>query len=251
VKAVITAAGKGTRSGLDGKFRKEMLPIYDHRNGRLVLRPIIDRIIYDLESSGIREVAAVLSLDDLITKNYLQREFPYVTIIHQAKQNGFGDAVRSAAEFVGGERFLLFAGDGILLNLRTFLPGFAEGSGENRLVLMEVADPSKYGVAVVRRINGRILVEDVEEKPSKPRSNLALAAMYILGHKVMDCLLDMAGENIELTPAISESIRTGNETEAVIVDQSMWISVGKAETYHEILKRSLDFALKRESERSS
>ena len=36
MKAVVTAAGLGTRSGLDGKFRKEMLPLYDMREGKLV-----------------------------------------------------------------------------------------------------------------------------------------------------------------------------------------------------------------------
>jgi len=59
VKGIITAAGKGMRSGLDGKFRKEMLPMYDIRNGKLILRPIIDLIIYRMMENNINDIAVV------------------------------------------------------------------------------------------------------------------------------------------------------------------------------------------------
>ena len=56
MKAVVTAAGLGTRSGLDGKFRKEMLPLYDMREGKLVLRPVIDIVLTRIREAGADEV---------------------------------------------------------------------------------------------------------------------------------------------------------------------------------------------------
>ncbi|MEM3675435.1 MAG: sugar phosphate nucleotidyltransferase [Thermoplasmataceae archaeon] len=251
MKAVITAAGKGTRSGLDGKIRKEMLPIYDSEGGRIILRPILDRIINNLLLSGIDDVAVVLAHDDQMTPYYISKEFPKVHIIYQKGQHGFGDAVRCASDFVNGERFLLLAGDGMLLNLAGFLPGFMSGRSENRLVLMEVDNPSRYGVAVARRTEAHIIVDDVEEKPARPKSNLALAAIYILGPAVIEDLKTRAENEVELTPSIKRAILDGRETDAVIVDRDMWISVGKAEEYCDILKRSLNYAAKAISSRNS
>ncbi|MCL5989079.1 MAG: dTDP-glucose pyrophosphorylase, partial [Candidatus Thermoplasmatota archaeon] len=76
MKAVITAAGSGIRSGLDGKFRKEMLPIYDMRERRIVLRPILDCIITRIARLGINEIAVITDPQDDSTNNYLKRNFP-------------------------------------------------------------------------------------------------------------------------------------------------------------------------------
>jgi dTDP-glucose pyrophosphorylase len=47
MKAIITAAGFRSRSGLNGVMRKELLSIDDYRDGSIVLRPIIDVLIYN------------------------------------------------------------------------------------------------------------------------------------------------------------------------------------------------------------
>ncbi|MDA8143605.1 MAG: sugar phosphate nucleotidyltransferase, partial [Thermoplasmatales archaeon] len=112
MKAVITAAGLGTRSGLDGKIRKEMLPVYDIRNGRIVLRPIIDVIISNLLIAGLDEIAVVLDPQDLFTKNYIETNFPEAQILFQIEKRGYGHAVLTAKEFVGKGSFILNAGDG-------------------------------------------------------------------------------------------------------------------------------------------
>ena len=248
MKAVITAAGRGSRSGLDGKFRKEMLPLYDCREGRLVLRPIIDCIITGLISAGIKEIACVIRHDDPITRHYLKAEFPDIQMIFQDTYSGYGDAVRRASDFVNGESFILNAGDGFLSDSDGFLKTALKegGSGRSILNLMAVDDPTHYGCPSIIESGGQIYVTEVEEKPAIPKSNYGLCATYLLAPDVMNNLLRDRSEVVELTPAINMSLSGGKPAFARVILREKWLSVGNATKYAEILKRSLEEAKIRE-----
>ena len=242
MKAVVTAAGNGTRSGLDGKFRKEMLPVYDCREGRLVLRPIIDCIIHQLNSNGIYKIAAILRNDDTLTRAYVRKEFPEVEIIFQEKPRGYGDAVLQASEFVGKDGFVLNAGDGFLLKSKDFfskVQGVAGKSG-NLINIMKVENPGHYGCPLLSMEGETITVKEIEEKPLKPKSGFGLSALYYLDNRVMKILAEMNGDNVELTPAIDMSIKAGVKTIANEISRDDWISVGKAEEYSLIINKSRD-----------
>ncbi|MCL4438124.1 MAG: sugar phosphate nucleotidyltransferase [Candidatus Thermoplasmatota archaeon] len=242
MKGVITAAGLGTRSGLDGKFRKEMLPLYDCRDGRTVLRPVLDCIINGMSNSGVREIACVIKPDDLITRTYLSNEFPDVEILYQPAPDGYGNAVLMADSFVSGEDFLLNAGDGFLVDSGEFFRLAVSGKFKNKSVLniMKVEDPRNYGCPSIEVVGDEIRVLAVDEKPAKPRSDYGLCAVYFLNQDVMDNLREAAKRGGELTPAINKSIQNGNEVTARIIEGKKWLSVGKAKKYVEVLRRSLE-----------
>jgi glucose-1-phosphate thymidylyltransferase len=246
LKCLITAAGLGTRSGLDGRSRKEMLPIYDYRGGKLVLRPMVDCIITQFMRAGIKEFVVVLDPKDHATRDYLKAEFKGIDFVYQETKNGFGDAVRQAKNALKDESFILNAGDGILLDqefITEFVRKAADAPLENHLVLMEVDNPKRYGVASCSKENDTLRVSAVVEKPEVPPSNLALCALYALNPKVMENL-EETGKNIELTPAINKSITEGVLTNGVKVDRALWVSVGIAEEYATVLKRTLDYSKK-------
>jgi dTDP-glucose pyrophosphorylase len=67
MKAIITAAGFRTRSGLNGVMRKELLSIYDYGDGSIVLRPIIDVLIYNPGQTGVKDIAVILDRKDAIS----------------------------------------------------------------------------------------------------------------------------------------------------------------------------------------
>lgn len=239
MKGVITAAGLGTRSGLDGKLRKEMLPVYDVRDGKLVLRPIIDVIITNMLSSGISDIAVVIDIADRWTREYLETEFPKVKILYQKEKLGFGHAVLMSKDFVGKDDFILNAGDGVVLNgktLKELLKGKENGVF---LTLMQVNEPEKYGTAEIISRGGEIEVNGVVEKSPNPPSNFALCALYRLPAEIFTYLSRESGKNIELTPAINSLIQNGIPTRAVVIDKKEWISVGRAESYVEVLSSTL------------
>ena len=241
MKGLITAAGLGTRSGLDGKLRKEMLPVYDTRNNRLVLRPIIDVIITGFSRNGIGEVAVVLDPSDRWTKEYIEINFPETTILYQEEKKGYGHAVLMAREFVGQEDFILNAGDGIVLNEAILEKMVAVDGKCVYLTLMPVPNPENYGCPDLRMENGKAVITGVVEKPKNPPSKYGLCALYRLPPDIFG-EIDATGSNVELTPAIDRAIKKGIPTHGDIIERRDWISVGKAETYVDVLKATLEKA---------
>ncbi len=244
MKGVITAAGLGTRSGLNGRIRKELLPIYLKLGGDIVLRPILDAVYSRMVDHGVNDIAIILNPADEITHAYIRANLPDATILHQERQRGFGDAVLQAREFIDGNDFLLNAGDGIILNDTAYSTGLEihKKTGSSVLFLMRVEEPKRYGVAEVMQQDGYMVVKSVEEKPSKPKSNLALCATYIFNSEILGRIDHSIQANIELTPAIDALTFAGRTVFAVEVQRDEWISVGHAVDYSASLARTLDMA---------
>lgn len=245
MKAIITAAGLGKRSGLNGLVRKELLNVYDFRSGSLILRPIIDVLMTKLEKIGIEDIAVVLDPSDTLTQNYLRRIFPSVKIYFQNERRGFGDAVLAAREFAEGEGFLLAAGDGMVLDIdryREVLRG-AEIDGKWKLFVMRVDNPRRYGVAVLSDERDLKEVTAVVEKPVNPPSNYALCALYYLPPQIFD-LISYKDGKAELTDAIAAAIQSGTKFEAIEVPSRSWVSVGRAEDYRLVLEATYRHAVK-------
>ncbi|AKA48664.1 hypothetical protein IX51_05635 [uncultured archaeon] len=241
MKAVITAAGLGTRSGLDGKLRKEMLPVYDRRGGELVLRPMIDCIMHRLENAGINGFVVVVDPEDKYTKEYIENEFDEVDFAYQREKKGFGDAVLKARPYVNGEPFILNAGDGMILpqeHIDMVVKTAVENRDRNVLTLFRVPNPQRYGTARVDRDGGRYRVTEVVEKSTTPPSSLALTAFYAFTRGILD-FIDDRESNVELTPAINRMILSGTYTIGIEIDRPNWVSVGIAKEYADILRRTL------------
>ncbi|MEM0133919.1 MAG: sugar phosphate nucleotidyltransferase [Thermoplasmatales archaeon] len=245
MKAIITAAGLGKRSGLNGLMRKELLNVYDFRDGTLQLRPIIDVLISKLFRSGINEIAVVLDPADIISQDYIRKIFPSVALYFQRERNGFGDALLSAKDFVGNEGFILAAGDGMILDLEDLRGPIEESIRNSRwtLFVMRVDDPRRYGVAEIEKMNGFNKVRGVVEKPEVPPSNFALCALYHLPHQIFDFISYKEGK-AELTDAIARCIDSGMIFSAVEVPRTSWVSVGIAEDYRHVLESTYRYATK-------
>jgi UTP--glucose-1-phosphate uridylyltransferase len=138
-KAVITAAGRGTRQfPATRSVQKELLPLVD-RDG--VTKPTIQIIIEECLASGIEDVCIVVSpggaepfkkhfsrLSEeertvfrnkewaLAQADALRRMQERITYVEQPTPEGYGHAVYQAKEFVGDEPFLLLLGDHIYIS---------------------------------------------------------------------------------------------------------------------------------------
>ncbi|HEV2471744.1 MAG TPA: sugar phosphate nucleotidyltransferase [Chthonomonadales bacterium] len=135
-KAVITAAGRGTRMyPATVTIQKEMLPLMD-RDG--VCKPAIQLIIEEALDSGIEEVCLVVNPHNraqieqhfaappdedlkefkgkdwaLLQSARLRQIAARLTLVAQNSPEGYGHAVYQAKDFVGDEPFLLMLGDHI------------------------------------------------------------------------------------------------------------------------------------------
>jgi UTP--glucose-1-phosphate uridylyltransferase len=138
-KAVITAAGRGTRQyPASSAVAKEMFPLVD-RDG--LTKPVIQIIGEEAIESGIEEICIITQpgeeklyreyfkrLDDDMVKSFRGKDWAILESeklgafgerLHFAEQStpeGFGHAVYQAKKFVGDEPFLLLLGDHVYIS---------------------------------------------------------------------------------------------------------------------------------------
>src|SRR2546425_3852412 len=125
MKAVILAAGKGTRMReLTNELPKPMLPVQG--------KPILQHIVEGLRENGISEIFIVTGFRaDVIEQHFGDGKKMGVRIAYgrQVVQDGTGKAPELAKSFVGNNPFLLTYGD-ILVKPETYskmLARFASG----------------------------------------------------------------------------------------------------------------------------
>lgn len=115
MKAVILAAGKGTRMrDLTQEMPKPML--------RVRGKPILQHIVDGLASAGIREICIITGWRAEVIERHFGDGAPYgvhITYARQEVQDGTGRAPEYAKEFVGKDDFLLTYGD-ILVRPETY-----------------------------------------------------------------------------------------------------------------------------------
>ena len=104
--------------------------------------------------------------------------------INQPEPRGFGDAVLKAKTFIGGDSFLVHAGDSYILSensrhLKRLVESSESSKTDAAFLVQQVQDPRRYGVVEgMRDAGGVVQVSRVVEKPQKPASNLPIMAVY-------------------------------------------------------------------------
>jgi glucose-1-phosphate thymidylyltransferase len=185
MRGIILAGGSGTRlHPVTKAISKQLLPVYD--------KPMIYYPLSVLMLAGIREVLIISTPHDLPLFERLLGDgsdlgmtFEYR---EQAEPNGLAEAFIIGREFVGDQPACLVLGDNIFHGhgLAKMLQETAvdvTANGGCRLFGYHVNDPERYGVAEVDA-QGRIAT--IEEKPVKPKSNLAVTGLYFYDNRVVE-----------------------------------------------------------------
>ncbi len=252
-KAVITAAGLGTRMrNMTLIMPKALLPLI-RRNEAPMLIPIIDLIITRLQEVGVSKFVIVVGrngrplIDYLMDRLFTDSLKAQISFTFQERPLGFGDAVLRAEDFVDDEPFFVHADDGVLMH--GYLEGvrlYDELRPDAVLFLRRVSNPSRYGIAVVRDEGsyggyGLARVLSVEEKPRVPRSNIAISAVYIFNRRIFDGLRSVrTNGELELTYGIERVIESGGEVYGLLLNDDSWLSVGDPESYFNAINHTFN-----------
>jgi UTP--glucose-1-phosphate uridylyltransferase len=276
-KVVIPAAGKGTRLFPATKEQpKEMLPIFSRTaHGDMSVKPVVQMVFEQLHDAGMREFCYVVGrgkrgIEDHFTpdaqaicaleglgKNgtasdladfYNKLESTKIMWVNQPEPKGFGSAVLMAQPFVQQESCLVHAGDSLIISdrmdyLKKLLKTYEELKADAVFIALEVKSPQQYGIIEGKEVKtGIIKVGQLVEKPEKPKTNLAVMAMYVFKPVIFDALeKTKPGKNgeIQLTDAIQRIVNDGLDVYAVKLDFSYsHLDVGSPERYWEALELS-------------
>jgi glucose-1-phosphate thymidylyltransferase len=178
LRGVILAGGKGTRLGeLTKVTNKHLLPVGPF--------PMVYHPLKKMVGAGIRDIMLVSGTEhmgDFVELLGSGREHGCnLTYRVQDEAGGIAQALGLAELFCRG--VLVILGDNIFLDPLTSMLAAANAAPESAWVaLKQVPDPGRYGVAELTgdRIRG------IEEKPQQPKSDFAVAGIYLYPPDVYD-----------------------------------------------------------------
>lgn len=182
LKGVILAGGTGSRLfPLTKVTNKHLLPV-----GR---QPMIYWPIRKMVEAGIEEILVVTGTEhmgDVVNLLGSGREFRCrFTYKVQDEAGGIAQALALAENFAGGSPLLVILGDNVFQDsLRPFAERYAARDGGAMIILKEVPDPERFGVAELAgdRIVG------IEEKPPRPKSAYAVTGVYFYDGDIFEVI---------------------------------------------------------------
>jgi glucose-1-phosphate thymidylyltransferase len=238
MKGVILAGGLGTRLRPCTKVtNKHLLPIYN--------KPMIYYPLETLVSAGIKEILIVTggnNAGDFLKllgngKEFGLKEIHYT---YQEGSGGIAEALGLAEDFADEGKIVVILGDNIFEdNIKQYVDNFEKQEKGARLFLKEIPDPERFGVAEIK--DGKII--GIEEKPKEPKSNLAVAGLYMYDNQVFDIIKILKpserGE-LEITDVNNFYIKQGTATYEIL--KGFWTDAGKFES----LFRASEFIRKKQ-----
>jgi dTDP-glucose pyrophosphorylase len=207
MKAVILAAGKGTRlKPLTNSIPKCLI--------ELNKKTLIERILIELNKTGIKKAIIVIGFKKEKIKEKLGNAFNEIELeyVIQKKQLGTGNALSSAEKKIKNN-FLCLNGDSIFKAglIRRIL---RQEKNDALLVAREEKHPELYGVIKTEKNS----VKELIEKPIKAESNLVNSGIYKFSPKIFEAIKktkkSKRGE-IELTEAINKLITMKGKVEFI------------------------------------
>lgn len=236
MKAIIPVAGAGTKLRPHTYTQpKALLPIA----GKTILSFIVDQ----LRDAGIQEFIFIIGYLGEKIQDYVKQTYPELEchFIYQNERKGTAHAIELTRSIVGKDEIFIALGDTICeYDVKDVLD-----SPYNMLGVKKVDDPRGFGVAEIDA-NGDI--EHVVEKPSIPKSNMALVGLYKIKETgvLFECLYHLLEEDIRsygeynLTDALACMLRRKVQFKSFKVKS--WFDCGKKETLLEgnatLLKKS-------------
>lgn len=184
MKGVILAGGKGTRLEPFTKIlNKHLLPVGSY--------PMIYWPINKIKQAGITDILIITnkqhlpSFQELLgTGDELGVTLSYA--LQSEKGGGIADALENAKNFVDDQVIVLLGDNLFDDDLRPFIEDFQKEPHGAKVLLKEVMDPERYGIAFLDEVNHSII--SIIEKPKNPKSSFCVTGIYFYNKNVFDLI---------------------------------------------------------------
>lgn len=228
MKGVVLAGGLGSRLyPLTKITNKHLLPVFD--------KPMIYYPIQCLVNAGITDILIVTGGNSAghflqLLRNGSDFGLRRLNYAYQEGEGGIADALKLAEAFAEGDSICVVLGDNIIEgNIKKAVADFGKQGGGAKIMLKEVHDPERFGVATIK--DGKVM--KIVEKPKSPEGNLAVIGIYMYDPSVFDICRTLKPSNrgeLEITDVNNEYLRRGTLTCEVL--QGWWTDAGTFESLY-------------------
>jgi glucose-1-phosphate thymidylyltransferase len=236
MKALVLAGGSGSRlRPITHTYAKQLLPVAN--------KPVLFYGLEAIRDAGITDVGIVVgdtapAIQDAVgdgsafglTATYLRQDAP----------RGLAHAVIVGRDFLGDDDFVMYLGDNFIVGgITPLVEEFRSSRPDAQIMLTSVPDPRQFGVAELDTAGE---VVGLEEKPQRPKSDLALVGVYIFTPAVHEAVSQLApswrGE-LEITEAIQWLIDQGRKVRSTTIT-GYWKDTGNVADMLEVNRMVLE-----------
>jgi len=231
MKGVILAGGLGTRlHPLTKATNKHLLPVGSE--------PMLYHPIHQLTGSGIEDILVITStqhMGDVVRCLGSGEEFDCrLSYKVQEQAGGIAHALLLAEDFVGNHNVCVILADNIFeYSIRPYTEAFRKQDIGAHVLIKEVGDPERYGVAALDEHQ----VIEIEEKPSDPKSSYAVVGLYYFDNQVFDIIRSInASERGELEITSVNNVYIEKQQLHYSICHGRWTDAGTFESLFEANK---------------
>ena len=176
MKGIILAGGSGTRLyPITEAISKQLMPVYD--------KPMIFYPLSTLMLAGIKDILVITTPEDQPNFMKLLKDGSQfgidISYVVQPSPDGLAQAFILGEEFIGDDACAMVLGDNIFYGngFNKVLENASKNAEEGKATIFgtQVKDPQRFGIM---EVDDRHKVISVEEKPKRPKSNLAITGLY-------------------------------------------------------------------------
>ncbi len=211
MKALVLSGGTGSRlRPFSYSMPKQLMPVAN--------KPVLEYALENVRQLGAQEVGLVVNEWGPTIAAALgdgSRFGLRITYIRQDEPRGLAHTVQIARQFLGDSDFLMYLGDVMLTeSIAEIAAAFRSARPAAQVIVTKVAEPRSCGVVELDQ-DGAVI--RLEEKPLRPRSDLALTGVYFFTsaiHRAVAAITPGARGELEITDAVQWLLSAGADVRA-------------------------------------